>query len=81
MADSTQDDELERGEPLEISNEFAQVTVAKVLTRCGERVEISSPKLGRLIRLDALELESLTWQTSETFSKFLETPFGPNEGS
>jgi hypothetical protein len=51
--------------------------VRKVWTRNGERLEIVAPRLGKHIRLDPLELESLTWQTTETFSKFLETPFGP----
>jgi hypothetical protein len=77
MADSSHDDELHREPPFQIANEFAQVTLCKVLTRNGERLEISSPKLGRHIRIDPLELESLTWQTTETFSRFLEEPFGP----
>ncbi|MFI6956599.1 dihydrodiol dehydrogenase [Nocardia sp. NPDC050408] len=80
MADSTQDDAVEYGEPVQISNEFATIRVRKVHTRNGERLEIHSPRLGYSIRLDPLELESLTWQTSETFSKLLETPYGP-EGS
>ncbi|MBM3678321.1 MAG: dihydrodiol dehydrogenase [Actinobacteria bacterium] len=63
-------------EPVQIANEFALVKVRKVYTRNGERLEIEAPKLGMRIRLDALELESLTWQTTDTFSKFLETPFG-----
>jgi hypothetical protein len=79
MADSTDDQELERYEDVAIANEFAQVTVCKVLTRNGERLEIRSPKLGRGIRLDPLELESLTWQTTETFSGFLQSPFGPEQ--
>lgn len=62
---------------LVIANEFATVIVRKVHTRNGVRLEIASPKLGHSIRLDPLELESLTWQTTETFSRFLETPFGP----
>jgi hypothetical protein len=64
---------------IEVTNEFAQVRVRKVWTRNGERLEISSPRLGHTIRLDALALESLTWQTMETFTRFLETPFGPPE--
>jgi hypothetical protein len=60
-----------------IANEFAEVVVRKVHTRNGVRLELRSPKLGHAIRLDALELESLTWQTPETFSKFLEDPWGP----
>jgi hypothetical protein len=82
MSDGTQegnlDSELEQvGEVAEIANEFAYVRVRKVLTRNGERLEIAAPKLGYVIRLDAIELESLSWQTTETFSGFLETPFGP----
>ena len=59
-----------------IGNEFASVVIRKVFTRNGERLEIYAPKLGLRIQLDALELESLTWQTHETFSKFLQHPFG-----
>jgi hypothetical protein len=65
------------GAPLEIANEFAQVIVRKVQTRNGVRLEISAPTLERSILLCPLELESLTWQTTETFSRFLSTPFGP----
>lgn len=62
---------------IEIFNEFALARVRKVNTRNGVRLEIYAPKQERKILLDPLELESLTWQTPETFSKFLETPFGP----
>lgn len=65
------------GDPIIIANEFAEVEVRKVRTRNGVRLEIYSPKLGYRIRLDALELEALSWQPVETFSKFLETPWGP----
>jgi hypothetical protein len=64
-------------EVMEISNEFAQVMVARVDTRNGVRLEIRSPRLGRAIRLCPLALESLTWQDEKTFSRFLATPFGP----
>jgi hypothetical protein len=67
----------ESSEPLELANEFAQVHVRKVATRNGVRLEIVAPKLGRGIRLCPLELETLTWQSPETFSGFLSTPFGP----
>ena len=63
--------------PIEITNEFASVLVRKVPTRNGVRLEIFSPRLGHRIQLDAVALESLTWQTIETFSRFLSTPFGP----
>lgn len=65
------------GEYLTLANEFAEVRVRKVDTHNGVRLEIVAPKLGRRILLDPVELESLTWQTPETFSTFLRTPFGP----
>lgn len=60
-----------------IANEFAEVLVRRVHTRNGVRLEIRSPRMDTSIRLDALELESLTWQDPEVFSGFLEDPFGP----
>jgi hypothetical protein len=62
---------------IEIANEFALARVRKVRTRNGERLEISAPKQESKILLDPLELESLTWQTPETFAEFLTEPFGP----
>ncbi len=63
----------------ELANEFAVVRVRRKRTRNGERLEIEAPRLGRRVALCPLELESLTWQTPETFSRFLATPFGPSE--
>jgi hypothetical protein len=77
MAEPLHEEPTRATEPIEIGNEFAFVRVRKVWTRNGERLEVTAPKLGYAIRLDSMELESLTWQTTETFSKFLETPFGP----
>ena len=62
---------------IEIANEYALVQVREVRTGNGRRLEIHAPRLGRTIRLCPLELESLTWQDHDTFSGFLETPFGP----
>jgi hypothetical protein len=73
---SSGDDPVRVGEPTEIANEFAFVRVRKIWTRNGERLELESVRLGSKIQLDALELESLTWQSHDTFSGFLETPFG-----
>jgi hypothetical protein len=64
---------------LTITNEFTSVKVRKERTRNGERLRIVSSKLGHAIDLDALELESLTWQQPATFSRLLETPYGPDE--
>lgn len=71
--------EARDGMQMELSNEFATVSIRKVYTRNGVRLEIASPRLGRRILLDPLALESLTWQTMETFSAFLQTPFGPHQ--
>jgi hypothetical protein len=70
-------DAADSGEYLHLANEFAEVLVRRVNTRNGVRLEIVAPKLQRRILLDPVELESLTWQTPETFSSFLRTPFGP----
>lgn len=64
---------------ISIGNEFTTIEVRKVLTRNGERLEISSPRMGYSIRLDPLELESLTWQNPESFSLLLRSPYGPDE--
>lgn len=77
MSTSHDDGELSRdGEAVVIANEFAEVFVQRVRTRNGMRLEIVSPRMDTRIRLDALELESLTWQDPEVFSEFLEEPFG-----
>jgi hypothetical protein len=62
-----------------ITNEFTSVRIRKTHTRNGERLTVSSPNLGYEIHLDALELESLTWQTPDTFSRLLENPYGPED--
>ena len=54
---------------LTISNEFGQVDVRKVATRNGERLEVRDRETGSAIRLDALELESLTWVDNERFEE------------
>lgn len=62
--------------PIRISNEFANINIRKVYTRNGERLEIDAPRRGYRVLLDAVELESLTWQTPETFSGFLRASIG-----
>jgi len=61
----------------EFTNEFAYTLVRKVRVGDDERLEILSPKLDYQTYLDASLLESLTWQTTATFSRFLEEPYGP----
>lgn len=68
----------ETDEPaLIVSNEFAAVSIRKVMTRNGERLEIRSLGHERAIRLDALALEALTWSDALQVGRGLETPFGP----
>ena len=66
-----------RREPVELANEFASVTVTVMDTRHGVRLRIESPRRGRAIDLDPLELETLTWQTHDLFSALLADPYGP----
>jgi hypothetical protein len=61
----------------EFTNEFAYTLVRKVRVGNDARLEILSPKLDYQTYLDASLLESLTWQTTATFSRFLEEPYGP----
>ena len=65
------------GDWIEVGNEFATVAVRRVLTRNGARLQISSSRLETDVFLDSVLLESLTWQTPESFSLFLETPLEP----
>jgi hypothetical protein len=62
-------------EPIIVANEFATVTVRKVQTRNGERLEIRSGE--NSVRLDAIALEALTWSSALEVGKALETPLGP----
>ncbi len=66
-------------EPVELANEFATVTVQVVATGHGVRLRLSSARSGRSIDLDPLELETLTWQRHDLFSRLLADPFGPEE--
>ena len=49
------------------SNEFTSIEVRKAFSRNGERLEISSPRLGYSIRMDPPELGSLTWHDARVF--------------
>ena len=60
---------------LHVANEFSEVTVRKLLTPNGERLQITASRIGRAIELDPLQLEGITWQTPESLSRFLEKSF------
>jgi hypothetical protein len=67
----------QEGAEIVIANEFSEIRVAKVRTRNGSRLLIESPKSGQWIALCPLELESLTWQSTQTFSAMVGNPFRP----
>ncbi|MFE0424929.1 hypothetical protein [Streptomyces sp. NPDC058953] len=60
-----------------VVNEFTAARISKIRTRNGHRVEIRSLRLGYRVRLDPLALESVSWQSPDVFSRFLDQPFGP----
>lgn len=64
---------------IRVENDYSRITIRKVRTRCGERVEIESPATGHSIRLDPMELEGLTWQPKEMFSKLHANPYNADE--
>ena len=66
---------------IRLANEFGEVVVERVPTRNGARLRISVPASGRSILLCPLELEALTWQDHEFFSRLLATPHGPEDES
>ncbi len=65
---------------IRLANEFSEVVVELVPTRNGARLRISVPASGREILLCPLELEALTWQDHELFSRLLQAPHGPEGG-
>lgn len=67
---------IETHEWLSVANEFTGVTVRKVLTRNGERLEIRVPKSGRRVLLDAMQLEILAAQQPEKFTELFRLQLG-----
>jgi hypothetical protein len=65
------------GEPITLGNEFSEIRVSRVETRNGTRLLIESTRSGQWVSLCPLELESLTWQNTATFSALIGNPFGP----
>ena len=61
-----------------VANEFAVVSLRKVRTRNGERLEIRSLGHDQSVLLDAIALEALTWSSPLEVGQGLETPFGPD---
>lgn len=66
------------GPVITIRNEFVEIHIQKVHTRNGERLRVSSYRRGSEVQLDAIQLESLTWQTPDDFSRLLTASIGPD---
>jgi hypothetical protein len=64
---------------VELANEFAAVSLRVIETGNGVRLRIESGRLGRSIDLDPLELETLTWQSHDLFTRLLAEPYGPDD--
>lgn len=64
-----------------VVNEFAGVTVRKVMTRNGQRLEVRAPLKESVVRLDAVVLEALTYHSPEDFSSMLDVTLGAHEPS
>jgi hypothetical protein len=54
---------------LTFSNTDETIEVRQIKTRNGVRVEIKAKESGESIRLDPIELESLTWQEKDDLAK------------
>lgn len=63
--------------PITLGNEFAEIQVSRVETRNGSRLLIESTRSGQWVALCPLELESITWQNTATFSAMIGNPFEP----
>ena len=62
---------------ISLGNEFAEIRVSRLETRNGSRLLIESTRTGRWVALCPLELESLTWQSPQTFSEMIGHPMEP----
>ncbi|GAA4971008.1 hypothetical protein [Streptomyces hyderabadensis] len=72
-----QDDGIVRhGDWIGIGNEFTGVQLRKVWTPQGERLEITVPKRGYRILLDAMQLEIVAAQRPEKFSELFAMQLG-----
>jgi hypothetical protein len=72
-------EDVPAGFDVTVSNEFARVSVALVQHGNGKLLRIRCPRSGRSAYLDALELETLTWQGPELYERLLTDPHGPDD--
>jgi hypothetical protein len=69
MSEPRNDGVVDSGESFGIGNEFTGVMVRKVWTKQGERLELSVPKKGYRIMLDAMQLEIVAAQDPGRFTE------------
>lgn len=67
------------GEPIGIANEFTGVVIRKMLTRNGERLEVTTPKSGHRVLLDAMQLEIISTLTPDAFTEMIARRLGSHE--
>jgi hypothetical protein len=65
---------------VELANEFARVLIELDHQGNGTRLKITSRASQRVVYLDPVELEALTWMDPQVFRELLRTPFGPKVG-
>ena len=64
-----------------LTDDLAKIEITKFATRNGERVRIRSPKSGDALEFDALALEALSWQTSDSILSWGAGPMTSNLGN
>lgn len=81
MSDVSDMDDTVRpvGEPIGIANEFTGVVVQKVQTRNGERLEVTTPKSGYRVLLDAMQLEIVSTLKPEDFTELIARKLGSHD--
>jgi hypothetical protein len=62
-----------------IANEFTTIEVRAVTTPNGKRLEVTNPKTGHSILLDAMQLEILTVQEPERFNNLFSSRLDTQE--
>lgn len=72
------DEYIKRGEKLNIEDGDLSVSLTKIFTPNGQRLEIAAPAIDQQIRIDAVEVEAISWQERETILAFLQE--GENHG-
>lgn len=80
MSGEQRDDGIvKEGDQFSVANEFTGVAVRKVWTRQGERLELTVPKKGYRILLDAMQLEIVAAQEPKRFTELFQIKLGSDD--